>query len=43
MIIESVNVIVNIIFSFVFMDGSRMDRERDVLMVGRVGGFMFKG
>ncbi len=42
-IIESVNAIVNTIFSSVSMDGSRMDRERDALMVGRVGGSMFKG
>ncbi|MGN8534833.1 cag pathogenicity island protein, partial [Helicobacter pylori] len=42
-IIESVNAIVNTIFSSVSMDGSRMDRERDALMVGRVSGSMFKG
>ncbi|GAA7268421.1 hypothetical protein ID0481_14910 [Helicobacter pylori] len=42
-IIESVNAIVNTIFSSVSMDGSRMDRERDALMIGRVGGSMFKG
>ncbi len=42
-IIESINSVSNLIFSAINMDTSRMDRERDALMVGKVGGSVFKG
>ncbi|EMH45109.1 hypothetical protein HMPREF1430_00137 [Helicobacter pylori GAM96Ai] len=42
-IIESVNSVSNLIFSAISMDTNRMDRERDALMVGKVGGSVFKG
>ncbi len=42
-IVESVNSVSNLVFSAINMDTSRMDRERDALMVGKVGGSVFKG